>query len=158
MPEALSLSPKSPEAKIDSPSLPSSTPPLRTHLNPKIKSVKKLNSKQELLKRIIYTKAQKVTESPAEYTICFASEKVKKDFERYESDSNFEKVFKEVVKAIKAGPFGYRDPRGRPKLLSGDYRGYFSRHLSEKDRIVYKYNTNKTVTLIEVGGHYQRSR
>ena len=158
MPEALSLSPKSPEAKIDSPSLPSSTPPLKTHLNPKIKSVKKLNSKQELLKRIIYTKAQKVTESPAEYTICFASEKVKKDFERYESDSNFEKVFKEVVKAIKAGPFGYRDPRGRPKLLSGDYRGYFSRHLSEKDRIVYKYNTNKTVTLIEVGGHYQRSR
>lgn len=156
--EASSLSSKSPEGKTDSPSLPSSTPPSKTHLNPKIKTIKKLNSKQELLKRIIYTKAQKVTEPPAEYTICFISEKVKKDFEGYESDSNFEKVFKEVVKAIKAGPFGYRDPRGRPKLLSGDYRGYFSRHLSEKDRIVYKYNTNKTVTIIEVGGHYQRSR
>lgn len=149
MSETLSLSSKSPEANTHSSSL---------HLNTKIKTRKKINNKQELLKKIIHTKVQKVTESPAEYTICFASEKVKKDFERYESDPTFERVFKEVVKAIKAGPFGYKDPRGRPKLLSGNYGGDLSRHLNKKHRIIYRYKSNRTVIIIEVGGHYQKSR
>ncbi|MBL8677113.1 MAG: type II toxin-antitoxin system YoeB family toxin [Alphaproteobacteria bacterium] len=155
---ALSLSPKNPEVKTALSSSPSLTPSSRIHLKPKTKTRKTLNKRQELLKKIISTKAQKITESPVEYTICFASEDVKKDFERYKSDPNFKEVFEEVVKAIKAGPSGYKDPRGRPKLLSGNYAGCLSRHLSKKNRIIYRYKSNKKVMITEVGGHYQRSR
>lgn len=42
---------------------------------------------------------------------------------------------------------------GKPELLIGDLSGFWSRRLSQKDRLVYKFDDN-SVHIFAIGGHY----
>ena len=42
---------------------------------------------------------------------------------------------------------------GKPEALKEDKRGYWSRHIDEKNRIVYKVERDQIV-IIQCGGHY----
>ncbi|MBO7624229.1 MAG: Txe/YoeB family addiction module toxin [Bacteroidales bacterium] len=44
---------------------------------------------------------------------------------------------------------------GKPELLKGDYEGYWSRRINQKDRMIYCVdNAVITVTVIQIGKHY----
>ena len=43
---------------------------------------------------------------------------------------------------------------GHPEPLTGDLSGYWSRHIDEKNRIVYKIEAD-TVKIIQCGSHYK---
>ena len=43
---------------------------------------------------------------------------------------------------------------GHPEPLTGDLTGYWSRHIDEKNRIVYKIE-NDTIKIIQCGSHYR---
>ena len=48
----------------------------------------------------------------------------------------------------------YRERIG-PELLKGDYEGYWSRRINQKDRMIYCVdNAVITVTVIQIGKHY----
>lgn len=43
---------------------------------------------------------------------------------------------------------------GKPEPLSGDLSGYWSRHIDEANRIVYKIK-NETIYIAQCGSHYR---
>ena len=43
---------------------------------------------------------------------------------------------------------------GHPEPLTGDLSGYWSRHIDEKNRLVYKIE-NDIVKIIQCGSHYK---
>jgi toxin YoeB len=48
------------------------------------------------------------------------------------------------------------DPRvgiGRPEPLKHNLTNYWSRHLSKKDRIIYRFN-DEAIFIFAIGGHY----
>ncbi|MBP6951383.1 MAG: Txe/YoeB family addiction module toxin [Alphaproteobacteria bacterium] len=92
------------------------------------------------------------------YDISFSNERVKSDFKRYNTDPNFQRVFKEVIESIKYDPFGQKDIKGKPELLRGNYSGHWSRRLNKEHRVVYTVLPNGIVKIVEVGEHYQRSK
>ena len=42
---------------------------------------------------------------------------------------------------------------GKPEPLKGDKQGYWSRHIDEVNRIVYKVERNQLI-IVQCGGHY----
>lgn len=42
---------------------------------------------------------------------------------------------------------------GKPELLKGELSGFWSRRLSQKDRLIYKFDDN-AVHIFAIGGHY----
>ena len=42
---------------------------------------------------------------------------------------------------------------GKPEALIGSLSGYWSRRISQKDRVIYKY-TDDSVHIFAIGGHY----
>lgn len=42
---------------------------------------------------------------------------------------------------------------GKPEPLKGDYAGLWSRRLSEKDRLIYRFD-DETIYIFAIGGHY----
>ena len=45
---------------------------------------------------------------------------------------------------------------GHPEPLSGDLSGYYSRHINEKDRLVYKMLSDDVVEIYSCRGHYEK--
>ncbi len=50
------------------------------------------------------------------------------------------KKINSLIKDIQRDPF---DGIGQPEPLKGDLQGYWSRHINEKDRIVYKIENDQ---------------
>lgn len=55
-----------------------------------------------------------------------------------------------LIKDIQRNPF---EGIGHPEPLSGNLAGWWSRHIDEKNRIVYKYSENNTI-ILSCKGHY----
>jgi Txe/YoeB family toxin of Txe-Axe toxin-antitoxin module len=81
------------------------------------------------------------------------SDKLKKSSEYAEVQTKYKLVFEKLIKAIKNGT-----KEGQPETLKGKtpygLRQY-SRRISSEHRLVYAYDhKNKTIHIIECGGHY----
>ena len=75
-----------------------------------------------------------------------------------EQDRKILKKVNKLVKDIQRNPF---EGMGHPEPLSGNLSGWWSRHIDEKNRIVYKFaggNTtelgDKLLTFYKLGGSY----
>ena len=45
---------------------------------------------------------------------------------------------------------------GKPEALVGDYAGYWSRRINQKDRLIYRVKDEiVTVTVVQIGQHYR---
>lgn len=124
----------------------------------KLQKAKEPNSRQKLLEKILSLKQKDSPRMLSRYDISFSNERVKSDFKRYNTDPNFQRVFKEVIESIKYDPFGQKDIKGKPELLRGNYSGHWSRRLNKEHRVVYTVLPNGIVKIVEVGEHYQRSK
>lgn len=67
-----------------------------------------------------------------------------------EKDRKTLKKINEIVKDIQRDPF---KGVGHPERLSGNLSGWWSRHIDEKNRIVYKIMENDTI-ILSCKGHY----
>jgi len=56
----------------------------------------------------------------------------------------------ELIKAIQRSPF---DGLGKPEPLKGNLSGYWSRHITDKHRIIYEVSNDK-LRIIQVENHY----
>ncbi len=56
----------------------------------------------------------------------------------------------DLIKDILRNPFS---GLGKPEALKGDFRGYWSRRIDDKHRLIYK-TTNDVVTIVSCKGHY----
>jgi len=45
---------------------------------------------------------------------------------------------------------------GKPEALKHNLSGFWSRRLSHKDRLIYKFD-NETINIFAIGGHYNSS-
>ncbi len=43
---------------------------------------------------------------------------------------------------------------GQPELLKGNLAGYYSRRISQKHRLIYRYSSKTKVEIISCYGHY----
>ncbi len=43
---------------------------------------------------------------------------------------------------------------GQPEALKHEYSGCYSRHLSKKDRLIYRFD-DECIYIVSIGGHYQ---
>lgn len=78
-----------------------------------------------------------------------------RSFEEYEKLRKMNKVLhKKLVKILvemqRENPW---EGTGKPELLKGDFAGLWSRRLTEKDRIIYRFD-DKMIYLFAIGGHY----
>ena len=71
------------------------------------------------------------------------NEWIKKDFE------TVQKILL-LLRDIQQNPF---KGLGKPEPLKGNFSGYWSRRISQKDRLVYRV-TNEAIEIIECEGHY----
>ena len=60
------------------------------------------------------------------------------------------KRINQLIKDIDRHPF---TGIGKPEPLKGDKQGYWSRHIDEANRIVYKVEHNQII-IAQCGGHY----
>ena len=78
-----------------------------------------------------------------------------KTWEKYEELRRKDKVLhKNLCKIIQE--MQRNDPSvglGKPEMLKENLTGFWSRRLSKKDRVVYKY-TEHSVSIFAIGGHY----
>jgi toxin YoeB len=76
-------------------------------------------------------------------------------WERYEELRNKNKALhKKLCNMLKEMQRGNpSEGIGKPELLKGDLSGFWSRRLSQKDRLVYKFDDN-SVHIFAIGGHY----
>ncbi|MCR5786045.1 MAG: Txe/YoeB family addiction module toxin [Eubacterium sp.] len=68
-----------------------------------------------------------------------------------DQDKKTLKKIKELLKDIDRN--GYKG-KGHPEPLKGDLEGYWSRHIDQKNRIVYRIEDNM-VKIIQCGSHYR---
>ncbi len=71
------------------------------------------------------------------------NEWIKKDFE------TVQKILL-LLRDIQQNPF---KGLGKPEPLKGNFSGYWSRRISQKDRLVYRV-TNEAIEIIKCEGHY----
>ncbi len=67
---------------------------------------------------------------------------------------NDKKTIRQIRKLLKDIDRNGYTGLGHPEPLSGDLSGYWSRHIDEKNRIVYKIEDNM-VKIIQCGSHYR---
>ncbi len=78
------------------------------------------------------------------------SRSVLKDAKKLKS-ANLEGKFKELLQLLKSNP--YHPPY---KKLSGNLKGYYSRRINIKHRLVYSVNNEtKTIRIVSVWSHYE---
>ncbi|MBX3456838.1 MAG: type II toxin-antitoxin system YoeB family toxin [Candidatus Paracaedibacteraceae bacterium] len=69
--------------------------------------------------------------------------------------------YPEMMAEIMANPWA-TSGLGSPELLSGNFAGYISRRLNDKDRLVYKADRDKDgnviLTIMSVSGHYTKGK
>lgn len=74
------------------------------------------------------------------------------DFEYWMSQDK--KTLRQIKKLLKdIDRNGYKG-LGHPEPLTGDLAGYWSRHIDDKNRIVYRIDGG-TVKIIQCGSHYR---
>ena len=64
------------------------------------------------------------------------------------------KILRQIKKLLKDIARNRYKGLGHPEPLTGDLSGYWSRHIDEKNRIVYKIE-NDIVKIIQCGSHYK---
>ena len=64
------------------------------------------------------------------------------------------KILRQIKKLLKDIDRNRYKGLGHPDPLTGDLSGYWSRHIDEKNRIVYKIE-NDIVKIIQCGSHYK---
>ena len=64
------------------------------------------------------------------------------------------KILRQIKKLLKDIDRNRYKGLGHPEPLTGDLSGYWSRHIDEKNRIVYKIE-NDIVKVIQCGSHYK---
>jgi toxin YoeB len=47
------------------------------------------------------------------------------------------------------------DGIGKPEPLSGELSGWYSRHIDEKNRLIYRLKQNGTIEILQCRDHYQ---
>lgn len=67
-----------------------------------------------------------------------------------QQDKKILKRVNKLLKDIQRNPF---EGIGHPEPLSGNMAGWWSRHIDEKNRIVYKYSGDNTI-ILSCKGHY----
>ena len=64
------------------------------------------------------------------------------------------KTLRQIKKLLKDIDRNRYKGLGHPESLTGDLSGYWSRHIDEKNRLVYKIK-NDIVKIIQCGSHYK---
>ena len=64
------------------------------------------------------------------------------------------KILRQIKKLLKDRDRNRYKGLGHPEPLTGDLSGYWSRHIDEKNRLVYKIE-NDIVKIIQCGSHYK---
>ena len=64
------------------------------------------------------------------------------------------KILRQIKKLLKDIDRNRYKGLGHPEPLTGDLSGYWSRHIDEKNRLVYKIE-NDIVKIIQCGSHYK---
>ncbi|EIK85674.1 Txe/YoeB family addiction module toxin [Gardnerella greenwoodii] len=72
------------------------------------------------------------------------------DYLYWESDNKTRKKLNNIIKEIMRNPI---DGKGKPEPLKGNYSGYWSRRVNDKDRIVYSF-TDEAIIIYACRGHY----
>ena len=68
-----------------------------------------------------------------------------------EDDKKTHKRTNELLKDISRN--GARDGIGKPEPLTGDLKGFYSRRINDKERLIYKVENN-TISIISCSYHY----
>lgn len=78
-----------------------------------------------------------------------------KTWERYEElRDNNKALHKKLCKILQEMQRGNpSEGIGKPELLKGELSGFWSRRLSQKDRLIYKFD-DKSLHIFAIGGHY----
>lgn len=78
-----------------------------------------------------------------------------RSFEEYEKLRKKNQVLhKKVVKMLVSMQRGNpMDGIGKPESLKGDYFGLWSRRLTAKDRLIYRFD-DRIIYIFAIGGHY----
>jgi len=84
--------------------------------------------------------------------IIVLTKQAQKDAKKLES-CNLDKKAKELLKIIKENP--YQNPPPYEKLI-GDLKGFYSRRINIKHRIIYDvYEKENTIKILRMWTHYQ---
>jgi len=84
--------------------------------------------------------------------IIVITKQAQKDAKKLES-CNLDKKAKELLKIIKENP--YQTPPPYEKLI-GDLKGFYSRRINIKHRIIYEvYEKENTIKILRMWTHYQ---
>jgi toxin YoeB len=67
-------------------------------------------------------------------------------------ESGLVKKFIELLFDIQKTPF---EGLGKPEALKHQYKGFWSRRISEEHRLIYRVLPDKTIHIISVHGHYE---
>jgi toxin YoeB len=70
---------------------------------------------------------------------------------RQMQDKKTLKKINHLIRDIERNGYGCT---GRPKPLSGNYSGYWSVQIDEKNRIVFKIIDDSVLEIMQCGGHY----
>jgi toxin YoeB len=85
-------------------------------------------------------------------TITFLDEKAFNDFYEWTtSDKKIAKKIADLIKAINRTPY---TGLGKPEPLKHSLSGYWSRHITEEHRLVYKVENN-TIKIVSCKYHYE---
>ena len=85
-------------------------------------------------------------------------EKVDFSLNAFEQYKNWEQQDKKTLKRINAliadSARNGNDGIGKPEALKGNYQGFYSRRIDDKNRLIYRIEENVLI-IIECGTHYQ---
>ncbi|HUX79831.1 MAG TPA: Txe/YoeB family addiction module toxin [Alphaproteobacteria bacterium] len=124
------------------------------------KKIKHLKS--EIKKRPQYLKASGFStparEKQQDFNIEFLTPKAKKDFESMiNCDNSYSsKKIQDIIQDIFNKPLESKG-MGRPKPLKGDLKGWWSRRITGKDRLVYRIESGKII-IHSYEGHYKKRK
>ena len=69
-----------------------------------------------------------------------------------EKDKNLHKALRKVLKEMLREDPG--SGMGKPEQLRHNLVGFWSKRLSQKDRIIYKFD-DRSISIYAIGGHYE---
>ena len=69
---------------------------------------------------------------------------------RQKNKALHKKLLKMLIEMQRGNPW---EGTGKPELLKGDYAGLWSRRLSDRDRLIYRFD-DKMIYIFAIGGHY----
>ena len=72
-------------------------------------------------------------------------------YKDYENDKQTRKKINALLEDIARHP---ASGLGKPEALRGDYAGYYSRRIDDKNRLIYRFD-DKRIEIVQVGQHYK---